>query len=226
MSSVCGTDSAQCLNNGKSDYKHSGVLSSSNKSSGFGMSIYPTAGYFITDKFVVGASLNIGFSNYKYDYSNSLGQKTTDSKSSDFSLGLDPFVRYYFPGKEKLRFYGQIQGGVDTELSYNSESTSYNTSTGVADFKYKTNYLTKPKTVSVGALFGLNYFLSENVALNTSLGYYYSKYTYEYNDETTDLATNATTTGTNFGYSNNSGNIRWSIGFTKIIGSGGKSTEK
>ena len=80
------------INNGKSEYKDTGVLSSSNKSSGFSMSIYPTAGYFITDKFVVGASLDISFSNSKYDYSNNLGQKTSDSKSNNSSLGLGTFL--------------------------------------------------------------------------------------------------------------------------------------
>lgn len=69
----------------------------------------PTLGYFITDKWVAGLSLN-------YNRNNSFNRLTTSNimtneyKSESWGSGL--FVRRYFPLHEKFALFGEFQTNI------------------------------------------------------------------------------------------------------------------
>ncbi|WP_324720029.1 hypothetical protein [Salinimicrobium sp. HB62] len=55
-----------------------------------GIALDPNIGYFLMDKFAVGLDMGIGFSN------------PPERNNSNWSLGIGPFVRYYFLKSENL----------------------------------------------------------------------------------------------------------------------------
>lgn len=204
------------ITNTKSETSQQGLTSNS-ETKGFGFAIFPKAGYFITDDLVLGASLSFGVSSSKSEGYNSNGIRTSESKSSTSYVGLSPFLRYYFKGTDKLRFYGQLQAGYDMDLSDKYDTKSYNGTTGVlqntATQDYKDNYAAP----NVSGAIGLNYFLTDNVALNSSIGYYYSKATYSYSYSVTNVQTGVTSTQPDVDYSSTRNNIIWNVGFTMIV---------
>lgn len=74
-----------------------------NRSRGFRISIAPVAGFFIRDNFLVGASVRINVNRNRFTSDNS------DQHINTTSLGMGPFVRYYFRGTEKARFFGGLE---------------------------------------------------------------------------------------------------------------------
>jgi hypothetical protein len=191
--------------------------------SSFSFNLYPRVGFFVSDKFVVGAEVDIYTGSSKYNYFNATGAKSSDSKSSSTTLGVLPFVRYYFAASKngKSFFYGQAGGGIHIDVANNNESRGYSSSTGLPTYTSKTNYIKKYSTVSGNASLGWNHFLSDNVALNFNLGYRYNqnKYSYTYtNTPASGIATTSPEAATTY---INSG-INWGMGFTMIIPRGKK----
>lgn len=206
----------------KADYNYeyfntipSTMTKSDYKSFGFGLN--PSAGIFLTNKLVIGTALNIYFSSSKSNSFNKNGIKSSDGKSSSASLGISPFVRYYFAGckSQKTMFYGQVAGGVSTDLSNKSDYKYYNNA-GVFTNSYKYNYPKKYFTYSAQVLLGLNHMLSQNVALNMGLGYSFSQNTQTSNYTITNSG-GVSTTSSNTKYTNKYNNINWSLGFTMFI---------
>src|SRR5690606_569612 len=102
----------------------------------FSLGLNPQAGYFIADNVALGASLHLGVD----------APKDGDAVTS---WGIGPFVRGYFGGTEKGKFFGQADvafGGVESATSF-----------------------------GLGATAGYAYFITKNVALETGLGYTYLK---------------------------------------------------
>jgi hypothetical protein len=197
--------------------------SSKNDGSNISFNLYPRVGLFISDKFVVGAELDIYTNSSKYNYFNTTGVKTSDSKSSNTSLGLLPFVRYYFAASKngKSFFYGQAGGGINMEIANNYESKSYSGSTGILTSTFKYDYTKKYTTLSGNASLGWNHFLSDNVALNFNLGYRYSQYKYSYSYTSTPVS-GTPTIGPEQTYTSINNGINWGMGFTMIIPRGKK----
>ena len=189
----------------KSDYKS------------FGFGLNPLVGFFVTNKLVLGTSLSIYFSSSKSNSLRSTGIKSSDGKSSYVSLGISPFVRYYFAGckSQKTMFYGQVAGGVSTDLSNKSEYNYYN-SAGVFTNSYKYNYPKKYFTYNALVLVGMNHMLSQNVALNMGIGYNYSNSTQTSNSISTN-SSGVSTTSSNTKNTNKYSGINWSLGFTMFI---------
>lgn len=101
----------------------------------------PKAGYLVTDKFAVGIQLGIGS-----DKDEVAGVET--DKNSNFNAGV--FGRYYFLDLgQRFKTYAEV--GVD----FNSGKT------GLADAKYS--------GVGVNAGLGINYFVTEKIAINFGL---------------------------------------------------------
>ena len=105
--------------------------------------INPMAGYFITDRIAAGLTLS---------YQHSVG---TYSKSSYISAA--PFVRYYFATS---RFAPFVDAGFGGSFTSNEFDNGYIT----GDFEDE-SFL-----YQAGA--GFNYFITNNVALESRLGYY------------------------------------------------------
>jgi len=203
------------FSNNKSDYS-TPTTSSSTTSKGFSLDINPKAGYFVSNNLVTGLSLNVNLYNYKGDYNNAVGLKVSDYDSSGSQLTASPFLRYYFSGTEKIRFYAQADAGYSINLSDKYKQTSYNTTTGVITSTYAENAVKLKSGFSANGLVGLNYFMSKNVALNTAIGYNYSKSSKSSNS-TTVTVSGVSTTSPDFSYTYTYGGISWTAGFTMIL---------
>lgn len=115
----------------------------------FSLELTPQAGYFIADDVAVGALLN-------------LGVNAPEGGDAETFWGIGPFVRGYFGGTEKGKFFGQADlafGGYESETRF-----------------------------GLGATAGYAYFLTKNVALETGLGYDY--YKWEGSDGASNLGLN------------------------------------
>lgn len=203
------------ISNNKNDYS-SETTSSNGNSNGFSFGLNPRAGYFVTNNFVTGLSVYLYLGKSSGESTNVAGIKTSDSESSSNTLSVSPFVRYYFPSNKKLRFYTQLEGGIDTSLSNKSLYNSYNPTTGAFSYSQEKNFSKKDSGFSANALIGVNYFLSKNVALNTGVAYSISKSSNTYNYIQTNSAgiiTNTPETSATYNYSS----IGWRAGFTMII---------
>lgn len=123
----------------------------SQDNSNFAVSLYPTVGKFVTDKFLLGLTADLGYSRSKRGgyYASSLRL---------ISYGAVPFARYYFAGADKHRFFGQLNAGL-VWLTTKSEG-SFGTG-GTNTSRYGT----------AGAALGYNYFLTPGVALEATAGY-------------------------------------------------------
>ncbi len=110
------------------------------KTSGFNFN--PKAGYFISDDLAIG--LELGFGSNKAEVAG-----TEVSKSS--SVGIGAFARYYFLDLgARFKTYGEFG------LGYNTENQK-------TPGDYKIN------TLGVGAGLGINYFVTDNIAINFGL---------------------------------------------------------
>lgn len=107
----------------------------------FGLGINPTAGYFIIDKLAIGSSLN-----YYYTYS-------FDSKNSYNSVGIGPYLKYYFLEKEKnINIFSHLSYNIDIIEDFDNSSHNF----------------------KVGA--GPIFFINKNIAIETGIYYNYNKY--------------------------------------------------
>lgn len=86
------------------------------------VNVSPNAGFFLSDRFAVGTSLDFVL-------------VASDGESST-SFGLAPFARYYFNDSGKSRFFGQAKVGFQTgETDFFEESTALIFGVGIgADF--------------------------------------------------------------------------------------------
>jgi len=203
------------FNNGNSKNTGTGFKSES-VSKNFNIDFYTRAGYFLTNDFALGADLGLGFNNGTYESTNTNGIKTSESKSSSTYMNVGPFVRYYLPStKQTFRFYGQVGAGINMTLSIKNEGKSFNGTTGVLSNDYFYNYPKKYNTFSANGAIGMNYFLSGTTALNSSIGYYYSKAKQTTNFTSTSGGVTTTSDNTHYEYDNS--RISWSLGFTIFI---------
>jgi|GEM_PF-6125286 len=199
-----------------SKYVSGGIQSAKYKGNYLSFSLYPTVGIFLTERFVLGAELDILYSSSKSTSFDKNDIKSSKSNSSSLSLGLLPFGRYYFwkSGDEKSMFYAQLGGGIYGNITRKNEYTAFNTS-GEESYKTKYDYPKKYNSLSGNVMVGWNRFLTENIAFNVNLGYEYTKTAETYKFTTTsDLSS---TTSSEFKSTYTSGNIRWGLGLTMFI---------
>lgn len=179
---------------------------------GYTIAAYPRMGYFINDNFAIGTTLNFNYQKTKHVFYYT-GVKSSDGTHIVSSVGIIPYLRYYIAGKNpKNRFYGQLGAGTSIDLYNNDSGTAYDAK-GIIIETYK--YQLKEQVISGEALIGFNHFFTDNVALNTALGYNYNKIT-QTSTSSYSMA------GIPFSYPEYKdrkeiGNIVWNFGFTIII---------
>lgn len=120
-----------------------------NEGAGFDIGLSPKVGYFVRDNFMVGGVVNFGFS--KSPEYNGFSTRTT-------TYGIQALSRYYLsPGEE----------GIDNLLKHGRFFAEANA--GVAGVNIKDGNTTNGFIFGVGP--GYSYFVSNNVALETTLKY-------------------------------------------------------
>ncbi|QAA82037.1 hypothetical protein EI546_10010 [Aequorivita sp. H23M31] len=120
-----------------------------NEGAGFDIGLSPKVGYFIKDNFMVGGIVNFGFSkSAEYD---GFSTRTT-------TYGIQALSRYYLSPGEK---------GIDNFLKYGRFFLEGNA--GIAGVNVKDGPTTNGFAYGVGP--GYSYFVTKNVALETTLKY-------------------------------------------------------
>ncbi len=119
------------------------------------LALSPNIGYFLTDKFVIGASLN-GQLNILLD----------DSDFNSSTLAFIPFARYYLPIEGRCRYFTQVGAGIGQSSTQNG---------GFGEFE--TTFYT------LNALAGADVFITPNLAIELGIGFssQYSEFTGESN---------------------------------------------
>lgn len=120
-----------------------------NEGAGYNLGISPKVGYFVKDNFLLGAVVNLGFA--KSAKNRGISTQTT-------TYGVQALTRYYLSPGEK---------GVDNLLKegrFFMEATA-----GIAGVNVKNGATTNGFAFGVGP--GYSYFVSNTVALETSLKY-------------------------------------------------------
>lgn len=164
------------LNSGGSDVSFPQTRGYSSKTSSYGLSINPSFGWFITDKTVVGASVNINPSGQKVRYED-LGTTFQEDKSNSFNIGVGGFARNYFGAPGNFRLFGQFGFNAGISSSKTDGFRYYTTSPN-----YKQSYDGK----SSGGFFAnavLQLGLTKMVGEQTGLDFYVG-YNYSYNKNT------------------------------------------
>lgn len=179
---------------------------------GYFISLYPRIGYYINDNLVLGTTLNFNYQSNKYKFYWNNGVKSYDGIRYGSSIGLSPFLRYYFTKNSNNRFYGQLGGGINIDMYRNDEGTTFY-ETGDISGTYKNS--SNGQGVTGEALIGFNHFFNNNVAFNSSIGYnYVKKMLSTISNSTYGGITNAPQVTKN---TNVIGNFIWNFGFTIII---------
>lgn len=174
------------FNSGKAEYNYppptTGYTSNSN---GFGITLNPSIGWFISDNTVLGALVNFGYSHQKI-FNTSNGTTYKRDISNNFNPGIGGFVRNYFTSNGTLKPFGQfnLNFGISSSnikgfyFSGNDKSTYDGNSSGGF-------------FVNTGIAFGLTKMLNQHTGVD-----FFAGYTYSYNKATfktttlTDLGNN------------------------------------
>lgn len=106
----------------------------------FNIGLRPRAGYFVSDGVAIGAQASLGFASVK-------------EGDNEWTYGVAPFLRYYFPGGASAsgRFFGH--GNVGIAGSSRGDNVS----------------------LELGIAGGYAHFITQSVALETTVGYNYNK---------------------------------------------------
>lgn len=159
------------LNSGGSDVTFPQTRGYSSKTSSYGLRIEPAFGWFISDKTVIGASININPNGQKVTYED-LGTTFQKDKTTNFNIGVGGFARNYFGSPSNFRLFGQF--GFNAGIN-SSKTEGFRYYSGAPN--YKVSYDGK----SSGGFFanaivqlGLTKMVSDHTGLDIYLGYNYS----------------------------------------------------
>lgn len=189
--------------NSKSSYSLNSNISKSDYNS-FSIGVGPTIGKYVSDNWVLGTYLGLSFYNSKYDNSNTTSTSTSTSKSHYVVFSAGPYVRYYFPDKNKGKGNGNAYVNFSPSISFypsDGGTVTYNTSGNNYSYKSK-NYV----SWSANLNFGYEHYISEVIGLQYYIGYTYGHYSYKYDYDFV--------TGTDYTskYENTSSNINFGAG--------------
>ncbi|TAE83568.1 MAG: hypothetical protein EAY81_08350 [Bacteroidetes bacterium] len=192
--------------------REGGFGGNKSKNWGYNISLFPRIGLFVTDDLVVGSTVAMSHqSNWSASYRND-GTKSNDGVFSAARIGYSPFMRYYFTKNAKSRFYGQLGIGRSIDIYRTNQSTSYDAAGNVTS---TFNSSWKSQFISGEALIGLNHFITENLAFNSSIGFGYNKQTLTIKSSSTrGEVTNSNPENKEITLS---GNLSWNVGFVLII---------
>lgn len=158
-------------NSGNADVSVAQIGNSTSRITNYNILINPSMGWFISDKTVIGAVLNLNPNGTKSTYEQN-GSTFQSDKSNSFNIGLGGFVRHYLNTTGSLYPFGQF--GLNVGLS-NLKTEGFFYYNPSAAF-YKHTY----SGSSSGGFFanasiqgGVSKMVGENAALDIFLGYNY-----------------------------------------------------
>jgi hypothetical protein len=102
------------------------------KNNGIGLSAYPSVGYFLSSRWMLGSGIGVGFSTGKQKNAVPSPNISTDLTSRSFNFRINPFMRYYLKNTEKTGIFlfagAQYYGGKTTRknnINPNFSSSSF-----------------------------------------------------------------------------------------------------
>lgn len=131
------------------------------KSSSIDFSLNNSFGIFVTDRLAIGPGFDISTGYYSSRYENN-SIVETKIHTTFYSLFLDPFARFYFFHHGKVAFFGQITGIIGYDQNFE------NYKAGNSDEQKNTS---SNLTYGGGLAVGFVYFISQNIGVETALGY-------------------------------------------------------
>lgn len=160
------------FNSGNADISVASIGSNESKITSYNVLINPSIGWFISNKTVVGVTLNINPNGQKTTYEQN-GTTYQSDKSNTFNIGLGGFARNYFSASGNLLPFVQasLNGGIS---NLKTDGFFYG---GSGSGAYKDTYTGKSTGGSfVNASFtgGFTKMLGENAGLDLYLGYNFS----------------------------------------------------
>ncbi|MBL7747604.1 MAG: hypothetical protein JNM19_09280 [Chitinophagaceae bacterium] len=161
------------FNSGNADVTFPQSRGYSSTSSGYGLRIEPSFGWFITEKTAIGASVNINPTGQEIRYED-LGTTFQEDKNTNFNIGVGGFIRNYFGGASSFRPFGQfgfnagINSGTSDGFKYYDGTPDYKTSyDGKSSGGFFANAILQVGfTKMVGAQTGLDFYLGYNYSYN------------------------------------------------------------
>ncbi len=125
----------------------------------------PAFGYFLTDKFCIGLGARVQNNKQIFESSYTINNSYNTSESNTFSYGFNPYARYYMAFSEK--FYGFFNASAGVNISKSKSENYYDNPSIGSPSDFET--ISKGYFYNGGVSFGLTYFVSPKVALETSL---------------------------------------------------------
>ena len=141
-------------------------------SKNYNISVNPMYGWFVSDKTVVGATLNINPTGQSVSYENS-GNTYQKDKSNGLNLGAGVFARNYFGNNGSFLPFGQV--AINAGIIQQKTSGFYYG--GTAPANYKSTYSGESSSgsfLNASALVGVTKKLNESIGLDIYVGYNYS----------------------------------------------------
>ena len=181
----------------------------------FGSSIIPGGGYFVNPRIAVGTGLYIYFGNEKGSGENINKIKTYDSKSHFLRLGISPFIRYYFHQNTRSGFYGQLAGGISSNILDKSTSSNYNGTTGALESNQKNDGRPKDRDIFINPSLGWNYFFTPHSVLNLNIGYTF--FDAKSSTKTITTSGNGQQSYNTFNYKAKTSELRWHISYIIVL---------
>ena len=158
-------------NNGTID-RSNDISSSTIESDNFGITINPSAGWFISDDLALGFSPSVSFNKQKQVGKGANGNTFLNDELNQYSISLGGFARYYFKGQSnKLRFFGQynlslgLTGGKNEGYEYES--------LGIYVDRYDSKF-SGGFSANTGVNIGASKFINNQLAIDFYIGYNYS----------------------------------------------------
>ncbi|HMC87801.1 MAG TPA: outer membrane beta-barrel protein, partial [Chitinophagaceae bacterium] len=152
-----------------SDYDYQSGETRSAGTNSFTFNIGPQIGFFLTPRFVLGATpaFNITTSHATNDVTNAnntSSASTTNTTTTTVSLG--PFMRYYFSSLTSNNwFYAQINGAVGTGSGNTTANSSSTTTVGSSNGQVEDIL-----TWNAGGSLGMTHFFYKRIGMDVALG--------------------------------------------------------
>lgn len=168
----------------------------------FNIGIGPEVGWYITDRLVIGTSLNLSYYHQTSKSTNSSSTSSSSGTYSYFSFSAGPSVWLYLgKNNDKGMPFVWLGGGIGF---YPSDNSSYKNDPLTYDYSYKSkNYV----FWNFGPRVGYEHFFNKHFGLQYYIGYNYNHSSYKYN-------VTYTTGGTDYSYKTkyNSGGVTFGVG--------------